>query len=164
MYGENIMKKRIIAVLSLIIGVVVGQCIAQRNMFKKLEEAQMMSDKHLELFKVMTQWVKVKQEGKNIADVLKEEGYLKIAVYGMSYVGESLVNELKDTGVRVLYGIDKNVDRISSTVDIVSINDNLEPVDAIIVTAISFFDEINKELSKKIDCPIISLDDIIFIL
>ena len=72
--------------------------------------------------------------------------------------------ELKETGVRVLYGIDKNVDRISSTVDIVSINDNLEPVDAIIVTAISFFDEINKELSKKIDCPIISLDDIIFIL
>ena len=136
------MKKRIIAVLSLIIGVVAGQCIAQRNMFKKLEEAQMMSDKHLELFKVMTQWVKVKQEGKNIADVLKEERYLKIAVYG----------------------IDKNVDRISSTVDIVSINDNLEPVDAIIVTAISFFDEINKELSKKIDCPIISLDDIIYIL
>jgi hypothetical protein len=35
-------------------------------------------------------------------------------------------------------------------------------VDAIVVTAITFFDEIEEKLSEKIDCPIISLDDILY--
>ncbi len=36
------------------------------------------------------------------------------------------------------------------------------PVDAIVVTAITFYDEIKEELSRKIDCPIISLEDILY--
>ena len=40
--------------------------------------------------------------------------------------------------------------------------DDLKPVDAIVVTAITFFDEIKEKLSEKIDCPIISLEDILY--
>ena len=38
----------------------------------------------------------------------------------------------------------------------------LETVDAVVVTAITFFDEIEERLSEKVDCPIISLEDILY--
>ena len=41
-------------------------------------------------------------------------------------------------------------------------DDLLEEVDAVIVTAISFIDEIESTLSTKISCPIISLEDILY--
>ena len=44
----------------------------------------------------------------------------------------------------------------------VATEEKLEKVDAIIVTAVSFFDQIEEELSEKISCPIISLEDILY--
>jgi hypothetical protein len=40
--------------------------------------------------------------------------------------------------------------------------DSLKEVDAIVVTAIASFDEIKGNLSSKVDCPIISLEKILF--
>ena len=80
----------------------------------------------------------------------------------MSYAGETLVDELRGSTVTVVYGIDKNAVSLYSDVDIVSMEDDLEIVDAIVVTAITFFDEIEEQLSEKIDCPIISLEDILY--
>jgi hypothetical protein len=62
----------------------------------------------------------------------------------------------------VAYGIDQNADSIYADVDIVTMDDDLEVVDAIVVTAITFFDEIEGKLSGKIDCPIISLEDVLY--
>ena len=62
----------------------------------------------------------------------------------------------------MLYGIDQKADSIYADVDIVFIEDELQEVDAIVVTAITFFDEIEEKLSRKVDCPIISLDDILY--
>lgn len=80
----------------------------------------------------------------------------------MSYVGETLVDELKKTDIEVVYGIDKNVDFVYSNVDIVSVEDNLDPVDAVVVTAITFFDEIEEQLVQKMECPVISLENILY--
>ena len=79
-----------------------------------------------------------------------------------SYVGETLVDELKNSNITVLYGIDQKADSIYADVDIVFIEDELQEVDAIVVTAITFFDEIEEKLSEKMDCPIISLEDILY--
>lgn len=110
----------------------------------------------------MNQWVKVKQEGKNLATFFQRNGYKQIAVYGMSYAGETLVEELKDTEVKVAYGIDRNADGIYASVEMVSLEDDLGEVDAVVVTAVTFFDEIEEKISEKLDCPIISLEDILY--
>lgn len=60
------------------------------------------------------------------------------------------------------YGIDKKPDSIYTDVDIVWVEDSLEEVDAVVVTAITFFDEIEEKLAAKLDCPIISLEDVIY--
>lgn len=126
------------------------------------KKAKNMSDKHLALFLMMNQWVKVKQEGKNLSAYFDKNGYKEIAVYGMSYAGETLIDELKDTDVSIAYAIDRNADSLYADVDVVTMKDELAKVDAIVVTAITFFDEIEEQLLEKVDCPIISLEDILY--
>ncbi len=156
------MKKEIIFVLSAVVGAIIGAGALGKAMIKEKNKAKSMSDKHLSLFLMMNQWVKVKQEGKNLAEYFTKNEYWKIAVYGMSYAGETLVDELRDTEVKVVYGIDRNADTICSDVDILSTEDDLAKVDAVVVTAITFFDEIEEKLLKKLNCPILSLEDILY--
>jgi hypothetical protein len=146
-----------------VLGGAATSAVAVRKVTGKATEVQRnMSEKHLALFLMMNQWVAVKQEGKNLADYFDKQGYKSIAIYGMSYVGERLFEELKGSNIQVQYGIDKNADNLYMDVDIVTMEDELKPVDAIIVTPIFFFDEIEEELSKKTDCPIISLEDVLY--
>lgn len=156
------MNKGIISVLSSLMGAAVGAGVVGKITGESIEKAQNQSSKHLTLFLMMNQWVKVKQEGKNLAEYFEKEGYKNIAIYGMSYAGETLVEELKNTNVHIAYGIDKNANTIYADFDVVTMDEKLLPVDAIVVTAISFFDEIEESLSEKINCPILSLEDILY--
>lgn len=156
------MKKGMISGLLTLIGVAVGAGIVGKAQGNKLNKMEQMSKKHLALFLMMNQWVKKKQEGKDLAAYFEINGYKKIAIYGMSYAGETLIDELKNTSITVAYGIDQKADSLYSDVDIVSVDDVLEEVDAIVVTAITFFEEIVEKLSEKVNCPIISLEDILY--
>lgn len=156
------MKKGMVSVLSTLAGAAIGVGTVGTMKGKEVQKWKDYSNKHLVLFKMMCQWVTVKQEGKNLADYLEKSGYKKIAVYGMSFAGETLIDELKNTNVEVAYGIDKNADSLYADIDIVTMEDDLDEVDAIVVTAITFFDEIKEDLFKKMDCPIISLEDILY--
>lgn len=155
------MKKGIISVLSALAGAAAGAGAVGKVMAEGTEKSKKMSDKHLALFLMMNQWVKVKQDGKNLSEYFKKNGYQKIAIYGMSYAGQTLVDELKDTGIEVAYGIDRN-DSIYADVEVYSVEDDLAEVDAVVVTAITFFDVIEENLSEKLSCPIISLEDVLY--
>ncbi len=160
------MKKGIIGLLSLLAGAGAGAAVAGRNGAKKTKTEMDYAKKHLELFLMMNQWVKVKQEGKNLASYFKNNGYKKIAVYGMSYAGETLISELQGTDIQVMYGIDKKADSMFSEIEIYSMSEvmnkaEIDDVDAIVVTAITYFDEIEEKLSTKTLCPIVSLEDIL---
>lgn len=156
------MKKAGISVLSALIGAAAGASVAGKAVIGEKEKVKAMSDKHLVLFLMMNQWVKVKQGGKNLSEFFTKNGYKRIAIYGMSYAGERLVDELKNTETEVAYGIDRNANSIYSDVAIRSMEDKLEEVDAVVVTAITFFDEIEKKLSENMDCPILSLEDVLY--
>lgn len=156
------MKKGMISIVPVLTGAAIGAGAAGKAIIGEKKKAKSMSDKHLALFLMMNQWVRVKQEGKNLTEYFEKNGYHRIAVYGMSYAGETLIEELKGTKTEVAYGIDRNADSIYSDIDIVSMEDSLEEVDAVVVTAITFFDEIEQKLSEKMECPIISLEDILY--
>lgn len=156
------MKKGMIATLATLSGAAIGAVAVGKTVAGELEKAKNMSDKHLALFLMMNQWVKVKQEGKSPVTYLEKNDYKKIAIYGMSYAGETLLEEFRDSEVAVAYAIDRNADGIYTDVDVVSMEDELAPVDAVVVTAIAFFDEIEEKLSEKLDCPILSLEHILY--
>lgn len=155
------MKKGILSVLSFVCGGVAGISSVGSVLSKKVKETQKYADKHLSIMLVMNQWIINKQEGKSLVNFFEENNYKSIAIYGMSYLGERLMDELKDTGIEVRYAIDKNAENIYTDIDMKTPEDDLDSVDVVIVTAVFFFDEIEEQLEKKIDCPIISLEDII---
>lgn len=81
----------------------------------------------------------------------------------MAELGNRLFEELSGSTVSVDYGIDKDVCCTIARIDAVySPEDDLPEVDAIVVTPYSSFDSIKGTLEKKIKCPIISLEEIIW--
>lgn len=72
------------------------------------------------------------------------------------------MSELENSNVKVMYAVDKNADRIFADVDVLTPDERLPEVDAVIVTPITFFDEIEDCLSEKLDCPILSMEDILY--
>lgn len=156
------MKKGMIGVLSLLGGAAAGAVSIGKVLGTQVTENRKKSDKHLALYLMMNQWVKIKQEGKNLSSYFEKEGYREIAIYGMHYAGETLAAELENSNVKVKYGIDKNADKLYADFDIVYPDAPLDEVDAIVVTPITFFNEIEQILSDKIDCPIVSLEDVFY--
>lgn len=157
------MKKGIIGVAAAAACAGTTAVTVRKVLNKQLVEQKELAKKHLALFEMMNQWVKVKQAGKNLSSYLEQEGYKEIAIYGMHFAGETLVEELMGSDINIKYGIDRNAEKIYADFDIVTPDSNLEQVDAIVVTAITFFDEIREMLSSKVDCPIISLEDILYL-
>lgn len=144
-------------------GLITGTWIAKKADADEGNSWKAYADKHMEMFLLMNQWVRAKQDGKSFASCLRNMGIKTIAVYGMHYIGETLIRELENTEIQILYGIDKNAeDMIYPEVDVITMDSRFEPVDAIIVTAITCFDEIKGALEKKCNCKIISIEDIVY--
>ncbi len=156
-------KKEILStLLGTMIGGVGGSIVVGSSISKNVEKWRNMSDKHLELFLLMNEWMKTKQEGRHIKEYFEKNEYKTVAIYGLSYIGERLIDELKESGIEVKYAIDKNANSIYSDLEVYLPEDGFPDVDVIVVTAISFFDEIYDLLVSKIDCAIVSLQDILY--
>ena len=52
-------------------------------------------------------------------------------------------------------------DSLYADIDIVSMDEPLSEVDAVVVTSITFFEEVEEKLSGRLGCPIISLEDVL---
>lgn len=158
------MKKGALSVLSALAGAAIGAGTLGYQKTKLHNMDFKVIKKNEAILKMFNQWLIVKQEGKSIAAYLKENNFKKIAIYGMSYAGERLLDDLKGTDMEVAYAVDQNADRMFAEVDVITKEEiaHQQEVDAVIVTAIYFFDEIEEELSEIVDCPIVSLEDIIY--
>lgn len=156
------MKKVVVSALSTVIGAAVGAVVTGKEAQKTVDKTQKMADKHLALFLLMNRWVEVKQDGKNLINYFHEKGYTSIAIYGMSYAGERLLHELKGSDIEVKCGIDQKADEIYTEVDMITPDDEIPKVDAVIVTSIYFFDEIKEKLEGVVDSPVISLEDVLY--
>lgn len=145
-----------------LLGIALGAVVAFKKGIEEVIKWKKLSDKHLNLFLIMNQWIRKKQEGKNLSEYLLNHNFKLIAVYGMSYMGQRVVDELKKSEVKIVYGIDKNADKTYEDIKIVTLDNLKNDVDVVVVTAIAFMDEIERNLSSKLSCPIISLEDIIW--
>lgn len=167
------MKKYIGAAAFGVIGTAFGAGFMKRKDKREIarnremaDQNKNMSEKHLALFLLMNQWVNLKQEGKNLASYFEKKGYHRIAIYGMSYAGCTFYDELLGSDIEIAYLIDRNEKKAIGLgkgfgAKFVSMDETLEEVDAIVVTPITFFDEIERNLREKVKCPVVSLKEII---
>lgn len=156
------MNKGIIAMLSAVAGAGAGAAAIEKKRVQDIAVKKALSDKHFKMFKMMDHWVGIKQEGKNLSQYFIENGYQKIIIYGMHYAGERLVEELKGSDIQIVCGIDQKAQSIFSDINVITKEEFIPEADVVVVTAISFFDEIEMEMRERVSCPIISLEDVVY--
>ena len=113
------------------------------------------------MFVLMDQWTNIKQNGRNLEEYFFKNEYYRIAVYGMGVLGQRLIKELDNSKIQIAYGIDKNRDIVYTNLKVVTMEDELKKVDAVVVTVVKEFDAIQEKLLKKIECQVIAIEDIL---
>lgn len=120
--------------------------------------------------RLLIKWKNAELKGNSIAGLLRQKGVTKVAVYGMAPdgIGWLLCNSLINDGIEVAYGIDSNAEKISclAFADIPDVrlmlpDEELSPVDLIIVTAILSFDEIKEKIRARYSYRVISLEGLV---
>ncbi len=119
------------------------------------------AEKNRAMFILMDQWVNIRQRGRNLEEYFLKNEYHRIAVYGMGVLGKRLIRELDNSKIQVAYGIDRNRDMVYTDLEVVTTEDELKKVDAVVVTVVKDFDAIREALSKKMECQVIAIEDIL---
>jgi len=113
-------------------------------------------------YEVLKKWFLLHTQGKTIASYFNSNGYKSIAVYGMAELGRYLISELRTSAINIRYGIDRRAEILKAEVPILTIEDELPEVDVVVVTAVFYYDQIAEGLLNRIECPVVSLEDILY--
>ncbi len=157
----KIMKRIILSVLSFGLGCYCSVKVLLNPTIRELGNARTMSSKHLSMFLLMNRWVFLKQHEKCLDKYFIDNGYYRIAVYGLNYIGNALIEELKGTNIVVEYGIDRSQINREDDLKMVTPEDIFDDVDVIVVTPLNAYEQIADDISKKIYCPIVSIEEIV---
>ena len=149
-------------ILVLLFGMVLGISFSYKTFKTRIKRVSNMSDKHLEMFLLMNRWLQNEHKGKKIADYLKEKGIHNVMIYGVGGIGKNLYEQLKREEFEIKYLVDQNKNQTLDGRGIKGLNDKMDPADAVVVTAIYYFEELEEELKIRFGCPVISLADIIY--
>lgn len=124
------------------------------NLLKEIEKL----NKYLEIYE---RWIDSKNLDGGICRFIRDNEFEEIAIYGVGRFGRNLCNELECNNIKLAYLIDKNKNVSYRDYPVYTLQDELPKADVIIVTPVILFDEIADMLEEKMDCPILSLEDII---
>ena len=120
-------------------------------------------DKNRKYSQLFDNWLILSERGEGIGTYFKERDMKEVAVYGYGNIGRHVITQLSYADIQVKYIIDQRKDGILSG-DMVcyGMGDSLPDVDAVIVTPICEYGEIEERLQKRISAPIVSIEDIIY--
>lgn len=137
-------------------------CEAFEEKSDEMIKWRQLSQKHFYMFQLLSQWMGLSQRHIYIETYLQKRGYKSVAIYGMSFLGQRLYDELRETDVKVAYAIDQNAKDLYTDLPVFLPTDELLQVDLIIVTTILYFYEVREKIMEKVNSPIMSLEDIIY--
>lgn len=106
------------------------------------------------MYDTLVKWLTAKIQGGSLGENLLAKGIGKVALYGISGLGELVYRDVKDSGAEVVCFIDKNAGRYGVEKDGLAVLnlEQLEQVPAeayILVTPEYFFREIMTDLSDR---------------
>lgn len=118
--------------------------------------------KFRQYYNILDQWFRMREQGRSAVQYFIANHYRNAAVYGWGDLGRHLCRELKAHKFEVKYIIDRNKYAGREVLSLEEFEQRQDDVAVVIVTAVSEFDLIYSELKKKVKCPVISLEEIIF--
>ncbi len=161
------MKKIVGTLIALTGGIIIGAMAGAFVMNKLSSSMSMDKEKKIDKFKryynLLLQWVSKKQDSKDFSEYFIDKGYKKIAIYGMGEIGFRLYEELKNSDIEIKYAVDKSSNLIDVPFEVLDPEELIDDeIDVLVITAAFAFEELQEELSDKISCPIISIEDIVY--
>lgn len=157
------MKKTIVSMIfGMACGIVCGKIWAEKQKEKEVKQKELLLGKHFRMFILMDRWVENMQRGQKCEKYFAENNVTDVAIYGMSYIGKRLYEDIKDSNVNVVYGIDNAIEKIYTELPIYKVTDELPQADMIVVTPLLEFDTIKKQLEEKTSAKIVSVEDVVF--
>lgn len=125
----------------------------------ELKQKEWDQQRRSRLLRLTLLWVDNLQKEKRIGNWLIGKGYGSAAVYGAGEVGRRVLAELSGTGIKVLYAIDKKPVEVG--IPVYAPDDDLPAVDCVIVSVVMEYREIYRCLRAKLECPILSIEEIV---
>lgn len=109
-------------------------------------------------------WMMVDAREKTIDQLLLEKEIRTVVIYGMSFLGVRLFKKLENSNhVKVAYALDRNpLIGIPGIKIYVPGEEKNEDIDAVIVTAVTSFDVIKKELMARGYNRVYAIDEILY--
>lgn len=93
--------------------------------------------------------------------IMHEQGYYEIAIYGFGSLGREFVKLLNKTDMAVKYVVDRKEGIASDEVDVRRPEQITDDIDVFIVTSEYHYEAICNELKNKVSVPIILLDHLL---
>lgn len=119
-------------------------------------------DRYHSYWHILNTWLHLIENGGSLAENLEKMGYKKIALYGIGMLGLHVVQQLKNSQVKIVYGIDQRGEKdINQGFPVYKKEDMLPDADVVIVSATYDFGIIYDYLKEKVQCPVISLEEIV---
>lgn len=103
----------------------------------------------------------LKENEISVYNYFQSRGYNKIAIYGFMSLGSHLLRELQNTNIEVMVVIDKRSELKNPNINIISPNEQIPKVDAIIITPVYDFNSIKDNLKNKTEAKIVSIEEVI---
>lgn len=120
-------------------------------------------EKNIRIEKLFNQWIINDINHKTLSEYLKKKGYNVVGIYGVGDVGKRIIDDLLYSDITVKYAIDINASNLYyKDIDIFKPSEILPESDAIIISAIYCFDDIQKRILKGTKTPLISIEEIIY--
>ncbi len=102
--------------------------------------------KFQKMFFVYDDWINLQEQGWYMHQYLKGIGAGSAAVYGDSYIGKRLYQNLSNNGIEVRYFIDRNAAYLEEEIPVYQPQKGLPPVDVILISLVEGIEEIKKDL------------------
>ncbi len=122
-------------------------------------------NKNVRIAKLFQAWMIDMTTGMHVGDFLIRNGFTHVAIYGYGLLGKALYSVLVSEGIEDLYVIDRDDQKWDwhSNAMFYKPQDiaNMEHVDAVIITPITYSDDIYKMLASFFTCPIFLLEDLV---
>lgn len=118
--------------------------------------------KEKKYYQLLDNWMILLEKKSNIAEYFCKRNIKEIAVYGYGSVGRHLVTQLLKSDVNVKYVIDKRVGDKENGIERYLPTDKIPEVEAIVVTPVAEYQEIEEKLQRRFSGEIISVEDIVY--
>lgn len=131
---------------------------------KLCEKQSAINTQYLKLetaFSLAIKWLEIKQKGYNLSEYFRKNDIQTIAIYGMSYLGCRLYDELENGDIEVRYLLDRKPNKMDSILEFGSLDGEKLLIDAIVVTVALTEKQVINEIKQKGYQKVVGLSEVL---